>query len=157
MRVIARRYNGPTFSGRAGANRLLNDKDRDARPVRCNGWLCSTSPQPFSAPLDALVENAQQTEILVRLRPLLVIRREIPIPNLLLVESGTVLGQRLRDVVDRVAEVGKLLRVDLISVVPDEESHLVEKVQRGTEVRLGCDTLRVVEHKVVIILTGGAG
>src|SRR5918998_5432112 len=32
--------NGPTFSGRAGTDHHSNHEDRDARPVRCNGWLC---------------------------------------------------------------------------------------------------------------------
>src|SRR4051812_13900252 len=38
-----RRNNGPTFSGRAGTGRDPNDEDRDARPVRCNGWLSRTA------------------------------------------------------------------------------------------------------------------
>ena len=36
-------FNGPTFSGRAGAEPLPNHKDRDARPVRCNGWLAAAA------------------------------------------------------------------------------------------------------------------
>jgi hypothetical protein len=32
-------HNGPTFSGRAGTEPPLKYKDRNARPVRCNGWL----------------------------------------------------------------------------------------------------------------------
>jgi hypothetical protein len=32
------RHNESTFSGRA-PSQLKNHKDRDARPVRCNGWL----------------------------------------------------------------------------------------------------------------------
>jgi hypothetical protein len=33
------RDNGPTFSGRAGARQHSKYEDRDAGPVRCNGWL----------------------------------------------------------------------------------------------------------------------
>jgi hypothetical protein len=31
--------NGPTFSGRAGDDHRSNYENRDACPVRCNGWL----------------------------------------------------------------------------------------------------------------------
>src|SRR5207248_1473491 len=37
------RPNGPTFSGRAGDEPPSNQENRDARPVRCNGWLSRLS------------------------------------------------------------------------------------------------------------------
>src|SRR5918993_650415 len=42
---------GPTFSGRAGAGHLSNHEDRDARPVRCSGWLSRLSVAVALQPL----------------------------------------------------------------------------------------------------------
>ena len=35
--------NGPAFNGRPGAEPRWNQKDRSARPVRCNAWLSDIS------------------------------------------------------------------------------------------------------------------
>src|SRR5688572_6635125 len=38
--------NGPTSNGRAGTCRYSNERDRDARPVRCNVWLYRLAGPP---------------------------------------------------------------------------------------------------------------